>query len=208
MVAGEASAEAIALARAHPTLAVGLHLVVVDGRPVLPPSEIPSLVDAVGRFPARPFSAGLRYQFSASAASTFAERFARSWNAFNTPVFCSTTWTVTITFTFIQSFSESSWISPRSSRSRRIRLPSEELGLALSLDPRGKATKILWSVVFGFLHRHARRLLQERRIGFHQRVYGLLATGRITEEYLLGLIPRIQAESVEIYCHPAAALPG
>jgi hypothetical protein len=28
--------------RSHPKLAVGLHLVVVDGRPVLPPSEIPA----------------------------------------------------------------------------------------------------------------------------------------------------------------------
>jgi hypothetical protein len=89
-----------------------------------------------------------------------------------------------------------------------VRLPSEELGLALALDPRGRATKILWSVVFAFLHRRARRLLQECNIGFHQRVYGLLATGRVTEEYLLGLIPRIQSDNVEIYCHPAAALPG
>jgi hopanoid biosynthesis associated protein HpnK len=208
MVAGEAAAEAIALARDRPTLTVGLHLVLADGRAVLPPSEIPALVDAVGRFQARPSSAGLRYQFSASAAYDLRREIRAQLERFQDsglpldhvdghhhlhlhPVVLG------ILLDFAEEFSIPS-----------IRLPSEELGLALALDPRGRASKILWSVVFGFLRRRARRLLQESNIGFHQRVYGLLATGRITEEYLLGLIPRIQADSVEIYCHPAAALPG
>lgn len=37
-----------------PRLGVGLHLVMAGGTPVLPPAEIPSLVDAEGRFPAGP----------------------------------------------------------------------------------------------------------------------------------------------------------
>src|SRR6185369_9066073 len=44
MVRGDAAAEAVALARATPTLAVGLHLVLVQGRPAAPPAEIPALV--------------------------------------------------------------------------------------------------------------------------------------------------------------------
>jgi hypothetical protein len=34
------------------------------------------------------------------------------------------------------------------------------------------------------------------------KVYGLLATGKISEDYLLQLIPKIQTEIAEIYAHP------
>ena len=44
--------EAIELARANPSLGVGCHVVLVDGEPVLPPEQIPSLVDKrTGQFP-------------------------------------------------------------------------------------------------------------------------------------------------------------
>lgn len=45
MARAKASPEAIELAAATPSLGVGCHIVLVDGQPVLPPSEIPSLVD-------------------------------------------------------------------------------------------------------------------------------------------------------------------
>ena len=51
MARAGATDEAIELARATPSLGVGCHIVLVDGEPVLPPEEIPSLVDArTGQF--------------------------------------------------------------------------------------------------------------------------------------------------------------
>lgn len=50
MVTGEAAADAVARARAMPGLGVGLHLVLVEGRPALPAARVPALVDASGRF--------------------------------------------------------------------------------------------------------------------------------------------------------------
>jgi hopanoid biosynthesis associated protein HpnK len=44
MVAGDAAADAVARARAMPALGVGLHLVLVEGRPALPPERLPALV--------------------------------------------------------------------------------------------------------------------------------------------------------------------
>jgi predicted glycoside hydrolase/deacetylase ChbG (UPF0249 family) len=41
MVAGPAAADAVARARRLPRLRVGLHLVLVEGRPVLPPEQLP-----------------------------------------------------------------------------------------------------------------------------------------------------------------------
>src|SRR5204863_8267646 len=43
MANGDAFGEAVEMALANPRLGVGCHLVAVGGRPVAPPSEIPSL---------------------------------------------------------------------------------------------------------------------------------------------------------------------
>ncbi len=50
MVAGAAVDDAVERARALPTLGVGLHVVLVEGRPVLPPEQLPALVDRQGLF--------------------------------------------------------------------------------------------------------------------------------------------------------------
>ncbi len=63
MVAGPAAADAVRRARALPGLRVGLHLVVVEGPAVLPPAEIPDLVDAAGQFPSDQLRLGIGYFF-------------------------------------------------------------------------------------------------------------------------------------------------
>jgi len=50
MVTGDAAADAVARARALPDLGVGLHVVLVDGKPALPPEQVPALVGPDGRF--------------------------------------------------------------------------------------------------------------------------------------------------------------
>ncbi|MHC5830396.1 MAG: ChbG/HpnK family deacetylase, partial [Nostoc sp.] len=73
-----------------------------------------------------------------------------------------------------------------------IRLPSEELGLTLRVNRSHLLTKLVWSGVFGRLRSYGEKMLKSQGISFTQRVYGLLQTGGVTEEYLLGLIPQIQ----------------
>ncbi len=52
MACAGATEDAIELARSIPTLGVGCHIVLVDGEPVLPPNQIPTLVDSrTGYFP-------------------------------------------------------------------------------------------------------------------------------------------------------------
>jgi predicted glycoside hydrolase/deacetylase ChbG (UPF0249 family) len=50
MPTGDAFGEAVALAHQHVDLAVGVHLTLVEGKPVLPAKEIPSLVTVDGGF--------------------------------------------------------------------------------------------------------------------------------------------------------------
>ncbi|QKR99672.1 hopanoid biosynthesis-associated protein HpnK [Sphingomonas sp. CL5.1] len=67
MVAGDAAADAVERARRLSTLGVGLHVVLVEGRPVLPPERLPALVDAAGMFRTDMARAGLTI-FAAPAA--------------------------------------------------------------------------------------------------------------------------------------------
>lgn len=81
MAKAAATDEAIELARANPTLGVGCHIVLVDGEPVLPPREIPTLVDRetgcfppkLGTFLMRLFSGRIRSgEIEAEAAAQIA----------------------------------------------------------------------------------------------------------------------------------------
>ena len=50
MVTGAAAHDAVARAKTMPRLRVGLHLVLVEGKPVLPAKAVPDLVDSSGHF--------------------------------------------------------------------------------------------------------------------------------------------------------------
>ena len=203
MVSGDAAQEAIALAKNHPHLAVGLHLVLVCGKSVLPPAQIPNLVDSQGNFSNNPTQAGLSYQFNPATRAELRLEISAQLEKFRDsglnlahvdghlhlhvhPVILN------ILTEFAAEF-----------KIKFIRLPSEELTKNLKIDQRNLLTKIIWSIVFGQLRRYGEGLLKANQIKFANRVYGLLQTGDMSEKYLLDLIPQIEAELVEIYSHPA-----
>lgn len=208
MVTGDAFAEAVALAKAHPKLAVGLHLVLACGRSVLLPTQIPHLVDAQGNFSNQPEKAGLYYQFSGAAQRELPleiraqlEKFYQTGLPLShvdghvhvhiQPVVLRHLVRLAKTFDI-----------------RFIRLPFEEPAIALRADRSEWVTKLLLSVVYAGLRRYGERLLRSHGIHYVDRVYGMLHSGRMTEDYLLKLIPQIQANLVEIYSHPATRLAG
>lgn len=204
MVTGDAAQNAIALAKNHPHLAVGLHLVLVCGKSVLPPAQIPNLVDSQGNFSDNPTQAGLNYQFNQATRAELRLEIAAQLEKFRDsglnlshvdghlhlhvhPVILN------ILTEFAAEF-----------QIKFIRLPSEELTKNLKIDRRNLLIKIVWSIVFGQLRNYGEGLLKAHNIKFADRVYGLLQTGNMSEEYLLSLIPQIEAELVEIYAHPTS----
>ncbi|MEO8892656.1 MAG: hopanoid biosynthesis-associated protein HpnK [Coleofasciculaceae cyanobacterium] len=207
MVTGEAAAEAVTLAKTHGNLGVGLHLVLVCGKSALLPSEIPHLVDELGNFPNDSLKAGLRYQFSRAARRELyleiraqLEKFRETGlqlshvdghlHLHSHPVVLG------ILTELAQEF-----------KIKVIRLPSEELRFTLKLDKSDLATKLLWSFVFTGLRSYGEKLLKSKGIYFCDRVYGLLQSGRMSEDYLQRLIPQIKDSFVEIYSHPAVIFP-
>lgn len=67
MVGAPAVDEAVAVARRNPRLRVGLHLVLVEGRPVLPAAKVPHLVDGQGSFRTNMVAAGFTLFFHPAA---------------------------------------------------------------------------------------------------------------------------------------------
>jgi chitin disaccharide deacetylase len=63
MVGADFSRDAVERARQCPSLKVGLHLTLVEGRPILPPDKVPDLVDAEGAFSTHLTRAGFRFFF-------------------------------------------------------------------------------------------------------------------------------------------------
>jgi chitin disaccharide deacetylase len=203
MVSGDAAQKAIALAKNHPHLAVGLHLVLVCGKSVLPPSQIPHLVDSQGNFSNNPTQAGLSYQFNqATRAELRLEIYAQLEKFRDSGLNLSHVdghLHLHVHPVILEILTE---LAPEF-QIKFIRLPSEELTKNLKIDKRNLLTKIIWSIVFGQLRRYGEGLLKSHNIKFADKVYGLLQTGNMSEKYLLDLIPQIEAKLVEIYSHPA-----
>ncbi len=208
MVTGAAFEQAVALARSYPDLGVGLHLTLVCGESALPAEKIPHLVDSSGSFSQSPTEAGLRYQFNWAARRELRleiraqlEKFRQTGLPLSHVDGHLHLHVHPVVIDILIELSKEFEI-------RVIRLPFEELRLALKLDSTGWMAKVLGWAVFSQLRRLAQPRLQKAGIAVMERVYGLLQSGEMTEAYLLGLISNIQANSVEIYLHPATAYPG
>ena len=82
MVSAPAAADAVERARRMPSLRVGLHLVLVDGRPVLPASAVTHLVDGSGVFRSNMAALGTVLAFSRPARRQLAAEITAQFEAF------------------------------------------------------------------------------------------------------------------------------
>ena len=206
MATGQAAGEAVALARGMPTLAVGLHLVLVKGQPALPPREIPHLVDPAGRFPNDPMLAGLRLALN-PAAQTELERELRA----QFERFAATGLALDHVDSHLH-FHVHPSVFPRVVELARqygacgLRLPRDDLLLAWSGRPGEKALKVFFTLIFALFYRRYRPAAQRLNLFLPERAFGLLNSGRMEEVYVLNLLLRAQVGTAEVYFHPSSRL--
>lgn len=171
---------------------------------MLSADQIPHLVDEAGQFLDDPLKAGLRYQFDRAARQELPLKIRAQLEKFR-----QTGLPLSHVDGHLHHHSHPVVLRELVKLAdelgiRVIRLPAEDLQATLRFD-RHLPIQLIWSGVFAGLRRYGENLLQPRAIRYADRVYGLLQTGRVTEDYLLRLIPQIQANAVEIYSHPAIA---
>jgi hopanoid biosynthesis associated protein HpnK len=200
MVSGAAMADAVERARRLPRLGVGLHLVLVDGRPVLPPERVPDLVGPDGRFRDNMVVAGIAFlrppvrrqlaaeieaQFAAFAATGLPLDHVDAHKHFHLhPVIAAEIIRLGRRFGM-----------------NAVRAPVEPSGLLAGIEQRPPPANRLANF---WARRIAGRL---RRAGFTvpDAVFGLGWSGAMTGERLRGVIARLPDGLSEIYLHPATA---
>jgi len=212
MVAGDAAADAVALARAHPRLAVGLHLVLVQGRPAAPPATIPRLVRRDGTFRDWPVATGLRYAWLAAVERGGRDELRREVEA-QLAAFVATGLRLAHVDGHVNMHLHPMVLpivlelAPRYGI-RAIRLSREDLGAALRYDRSSLLRKLFEGLVFRTLAAWAGPRLRAAGIVSARRVYGMHQTGRVDERYLLSVIRTLPPGLHELYCHPAERQPA
>ena len=203
MVTGASFDQAVGLAKENPGLAVGIHLVTVVGKSVLPQSDIPDLVDGEGNFSNNPTAAGLKYFFSPRARRQLRRELAAQFDKFHS---------TGLTLSHIDGhlhlhvhpviFNAALELGARYG-ARRMRVPAEERRLALDYDRAHSMRKTIHTVLFGGLARYMKRKLRKRGFTVPERVYGNLQSGAMSERYFLYALDNLTAGTNEIYFHPA-----
>jgi chitin disaccharide deacetylase len=203
MVTGEAFEEAVCLARENPGLAVGIHLVTVSGRSALPPSEIPALVDSSSHFSNSARAAGLKYFFSKQARSQLCQELAAQFERFLTTGLPCSHIDGHLHMHVHPVILKAAIELGIHNKVKRMRVPHDDLKLALQFDGSSPLKKLIHAVIFGLLSHFMKTKLRRSGFLFPERVYGLFQTGRMNEAYFLQTLTGLNARSNEIYFHPA-----
>jgi hopanoid biosynthesis associated protein HpnK len=211
MVTGDAAAEAVALARANPRLAVGLHLVLVQGRPAADPSTIPHLVTARGTFGENPVAAGIGYAWRWLGAGGRGE-LRREIEA-QLAAYADTGLRLSHVDGHLNVHLHPMVLAilvelaPRFGI-RAIRLSRESLGAALRYDRRHLLRKTSEGTVFHALAAWAAPRVRAAGLVAADRVYGMHQTGHVDEAYVAAVIRDLPDGVSELYCHPAESAPA
>ena len=202
MVASPAAADAVQRARALPGLRVGLHVVLIEARPALPPERVPDLVDSNGQFrsdmarlgfdialrPAvrRQVAAEITAQFEAYRATGLPLDHVNAHKHFHLhPVIAAQIMAIGKKF-----------------GARAVRVPAEPVSIVRAIDP---SVAALSPWLLGQWTRVLRAQVRRAGMSTSDAVFGLAWSGAVTAARIRGLLERLPPGVVEIYAHPATA---
>ena len=202
MVAGPAARDAVGRALRLPRLHVGLHLVLVEGHPVLPPEKIPDLVGADGNFRTDMFHMGFEISLRPSVRRQLAAEIMAQFEAFLAtglkldhvnahkhfhlhPVIAKQVISIGLRYGM-----------------RALRVPFEPSAVLRLAD---KTTFAPFSVLLLPWQRSLRREAQRARLITPDAAFGMSWSGAMTATRLAALIANLPRGLIEIYMHPATS---
>jgi hopanoid biosynthesis associated protein HpnK len=204
MVAGDAADDAVGRARTLPTLGVGLHVVLVEGRPVLPADRIPALVDATGNFRTDMARAGVTIFASPAARRQLAAEIEAQFAAFAATGLPLDHVNAHKHFHLHPTIAGTILKIGRRYGTRAARAPIEPRRLLRLVDGTDSGPRIetLWARLVRARLRRAGMLVPDQ-------VFGLAWSGAMTADRVRGILERLPDGLTEIYTHPATgAYPG
>lgn len=200
MVAGPAAEDAMRRARRLPNLRVGLHLVLLEEKPVLPPGQITGLVDHSGRMRrdlvrlafdlAR--SERLRSQMRNEIEAQFATFLGTGLRLDHVDVHKH--------YHLHPLVGREVIAMARRFGARAIRVPLEPFDVIQCVENRNITAA---SLAFGCCARWLRSRARHAGLFAPDAVFGLAWSGEFTADRLLSLLRHLPRGAVEIYMHPA-----
>ena len=199
MVNAPAFGEAVNLAHAHEGLGIGVHLNILRGKSVLPPAEIPSLVDSAGRFLRSPISLCcdiLRKEVDLEQLSNeFSAQIERGLEA-------------GLRLTHLNSEKHVHMYPPIFARVVHL---ADQYGIRAvrwtgqypsARDLIQLSRRSYKDLLVSLCARLCRKPLDGSAVICNDHFYGLLETGSLTAEGFRGILPQLEDGVTEVMCHP------
>ncbi len=203
MVGAPAADDAVARARSLPRLGVGLHVVLVDGRPVLPPEKIPNLVDSSGMFDGNMVRAGIHFFFDPRVRRQLAAEIRAQFAAFRTTGLALDHVNTHKHMHIHPTVAALIVAIGRDFGMRAMRLPLEsQSALRQAAAAEGARVSRPLYTPWIVLLRHR---LQRAGLVLNDHLLGLAWSGAMTEPRVLRLLASLPEGTTELYCHPAVA---
>ncbi|HKI14111.1 MAG TPA: hopanoid biosynthesis-associated protein HpnK, partial [Roseiarcus sp.] len=202
MVGSAAAADAVSRAKRLPNLRVGLHLTLVEGRPVLPPAEIPDLVRMDGRLRNDVVAFGLAIMVRPSVRRQLRAEIRAQFEAYRSTGLALDHVNAHRHYHLHPAVLSEILAIGRDYGMRALRAPVEPTSVLRSVEraPRSPASMVAapFAAVMSERIRNAGLITTDR-------VFGLAWSGAMTEERIAGLLANLPPGSTEIYTHPATS---
>lgn len=194
---------AVELAKETPSLSVGAHLCLLQGRAVLPHAKIPALTDADGNFHNNPLVAGVRFFLVPGIRQQIERELRAQMTKFLAtglrPTHINTHMHLhahPVVFPIVAQIGHEHGI-------RFLRVPRQSFG-SLLIDRRFSARKLARGFFFWVLSIGLQAKIERANLRHPDALYGLLQSGHLDETYLMRLLRRLDEGVTEIYFHPGA----
>jgi hopanoid biosynthesis associated protein HpnK len=200
MIAAPCAHDAIARARRLPALRVGLHLTLLEGRPLLPPAAVAQLLSPQGTFLANPAALGARLAVSRAARRQLAAEIAAQLAAFTDSGLTLDHCNAHMHFHLHPLVAELIVALAAGFGLRAVRLPLEPRAVLRKVEPLSGSAAAALSLPFALA---LRRRLAAANLLVAQRTFGLRWSGQMTRARLAGIVRHLPEGVSEIYLHPA-----
>jgi hopanoid biosynthesis associated protein HpnK len=200
MVAGPAANDAVRRAKSMPTLRVGLHLVLVEGKPVLPASAVPGLVDSSGNFRTDMARAGAAMFFLPKVRAQLAAEIEAQFAAFAATGLILDHVNAHKHFHLHPTIASLIVEIGKAHGARGARVPLEPQDVLGQIEDHKASGVVALTAPFA---RALRSRFCRAGIAAPDAVFGLAWSGAMTTSRLAGLIAHLPEGLSEIYTHPA-----
>ncbi|MBA2587717.1 MAG: hopanoid biosynthesis-associated protein HpnK [Alphaproteobacteria bacterium] len=200
MVAGAAAGDAVIRAKSMPELRVGLHLVLVEGKPILPRNAVPDLVDASGTFRTDMARAGAAMFFLPKVRAQLAAEIEAQFEAFEATGLKLDHVNAHKHFHLHPTIASLIVKIGKKHRVKGARVPLEPQDVLGRIEAHKASGMVALTAPFA---RALRGRFTKAGITAPDAVFGLAWSGAMTQSRLAGLIAHLPEGLSEIYTHPA-----